>query len=211
MSRLLLELADTSFGYDAGFVVENVSFHLSAGDFLLLTGVNGSGKTTIIRGILGLVRRTGGAVRRHIPAERIGYVPQESTIHPGIPATALDVVRIGLAASWAEAKEKAVAALRTVGMEAMASIRFGRLSGGQKRRVLLAKALVGDPLLLILDEPTANVDRDTEKSVESLLYRLTAESGVGVLAASHAENWAAETRRIHLFDGTGGGTISNTE
>ena len=205
MSRLLLELAAASFGYGPGFAVEDVSFRISGGDFLLLTGVNGSGKTTLIRGVLGLVRRTGGVVRRHIPADRIGYVPQESTIKPDIPATALDVVRIGLAASWAGGRDKATAALRTVGMDHMAGIRFGRLSGGQKRRVLLAKALVADPLLLILDEPTANVDRDTEKKVESLLCRLTAESGVGVLAASHAENWAAEARRIHLRgDGTGG-------
>jgi len=201
MSRLLLELAAASFGYDAGFTVETVSFCISAGDFLLLTGVNGSGKTTIIRGLLGLVRRTGGVVRSHIPAGRIGYVPQESTIHPDIPATALDVVRIGLAASWAGGRGKAAAALGTVGMEAMSGIRFGRLSGGQKRRVLLAKALVSDPLLLILDEPTANVDRDTEGKVASLLHRLTTESGVGVIAASHADNWAADARRIHLRGG----------
>jgi len=201
MSRLLLELAAASFGYGAGFAVENISFTISVGDFLLLTGVNGSGKTTLIRGVLGLIRRTGGELRRHLPTGRIGYVPQESTIYPDIPATALDVARIGLAASWPGGREKAAAALRTVGMQEMANIRFGRLSGGQKRRVLLAKALVGDPLLLILDEPTANVDRDTEAKIEALLHRLTAEFGVGVLAASHAGTWDADARRVHLRGG----------
>jgi len=201
MSCPLLELTAASFAYSAGDAVKNVSLRISAGDFLLLTGANGSGKTTIIRGILGLVHRTRGAVHRYIPAGRIGYVPQESTIHRDIPVTALDVARIGLAASWARGRDKAVAALKTVGMEHMAGIRFGRLSGGQKRRVLLAKALVSDPLLLILDEPTANVDRDTEARVEALMHRLTAEFGVGVLAASHSETWATEARRIHLRDG----------
>jgi zinc transport system ATP-binding protein len=194
----LLELESAAFGYETGFIVKNVTLRIGAGDFVILIGVNGSGKTTIIRGVLGFVRQTAGTVQRRLSADRIGYVPQESTIHPDIPATALDVVRIGRSASWTGGQEKAMETLRTVGMEAMAKTRFGRLSGGQKRRVLLAKALVRDPLLLILDEPTANVDRDTEARIESLLYRLTADSGVGVLAAGHSDTWAARARRVHI-------------
>jgi ABC-type Mn2+/Zn2+ transport system ATPase subunit len=197
----LLELESAAFGYGAGFTVKNVTLRIEAGDFVLLSGVNGSGKTTIIRGILGLVRKTAGSVRRRISADRIGYVPQESVIHPDIPATALDVVRIGRSTSWTGGREKAMEALSTVGMQAMAKTRFGRLSGGQKRRVLLAKALVRDPLLLILDEPTANVDRDTAVRIESLLYQLTTDSGVGVLAAGHSDTWAARARRIPIGNG----------
>ena len=198
MSDPLLELESAAFGYDAGFAVKNVTLRIEAGDFVLLTGVNGSGKTTIIRGVLGLVRQTAGTVRRWISADRIGYVPQESTFHPDIPATALDVVRIGHSLSWTGGREKAMDALRTVGMEAMAKASFRQLSGGQKRRVLLAKALVRDPLLLILDEPTVNVDRDTEVRIESLLYRLTADSGVGVLAAGHSGTWATRARKVPI-------------
>jgi ABC-type Mn2+/Zn2+ transport system ATPase subunit len=197
----LLELESAAFGYGDGFVVQGVTFRLDAGDFVLLTGPNGSGKTTLIRGVLGLIRQTGGILRRRVPPRRLGYVPQEATIHSDAPATAFDVVRLGVSGGWGTGRSKAMAALRTVGMETMADVRYGRLSGGQKRRVLLAKAMACDPLLLVLDEPTANVDRGTEDRIERLLYRLTAESGVGVLAASHSNNWAASARRVSIGGG----------
>ncbi len=201
MNSPLLELESAAFGYADGFAVEGVTFRLDVGDFVLLTGPNGSGKTTLIRGVLGLIRQTGGILRRHVSPHRLGYVPQEATIHSDAPATAFDVVRLGVFGGWGTGRLKATAALRTVGMETMADVRYGRLSGGQKRRVLLAKAMACDPLLLVLDEPTANVDRNTEDRIERLLYGLTAETGVGVLAASHSNNWAGRARRVSIRNG----------
>jgi len=201
MNSPLLELESAAFGYGDGFAVKGVTFRLDVGDFVLLTGPNGSGKTTLIRGVLGLIPQKGGSLRRHVSPYRLGYVPQEATIHSDAPATAFDVVRLGIFGGWGTGRPKATAALRTVGMETMADARYGRLSGGQKRRVLMAKAMACDPLLLVLDEPTANVDRGTEDRIESLLYRLTAETGVGVLAASHSSNWAEGARRVSIGDG----------
>lgn len=190
-----------AFGYDGGFQVRDVSLRIEPGDFVLLTGPNGSGKTTLIRGILGLVPGTLDRVRWGVPRDRLGYVPQESAIHPDAPATALDVVRLGRASAWGKAKSSAVEALGEVGLEAVARRRFGTLSGGEKRRVLLARALVAAPRLLILDEPVANVDAESERRIEARLRALTAESGVGVLASSHSPGWVRDARRFRLRNG----------
>jgi ABC-type Mn2+/Zn2+ transport system ATPase subunit len=197
----LIELEGAAFGYDGGFQVRDVSLRIEPGDFVLLTGPNGSGKTTLIRGILGLVPGTLDRVRWGVPRDRLGYVPQESAIHPDAPATALDVVRLGRASAWGKAKSSAVEALGEVGLEAVARRRFGTLSGGEKRRVLLARALVAAPRLLILDEPVANVDAESERRIEARLRALTAESGVGVLASSHSPGWVRDARRFRLRNG----------
>lgn len=207
MSSPLIELEAAAFGYENETVVSDVSLRVDAGELVLLTGVNGSGKTTVIRGILGMAKQRAGNVRWRLPRNRVGYVPQESAIGADIPATALDMVRIGAVGasatggwSWGKTRGPAMAALRSVGLEEKAKTRFGKLSGGQKRRTLLAKALVREPLLLILDEPTANVDRDSEAAIAGLLHRLTA-ANVGVLATAHSGAWAAEARRVAIRNG----------
>lgn len=197
----LIELEGATFGYEGGFQVREVSLRIDPGDFVLLTGPNGSGKTTLIRGILGLVPGTLDRVRWGVPRDRLGYVPQESAIHPDAPATALDVVRLGRASAWGGAKPAAMEALGDVGLGAIAHRRFGTLSGGEKRRVLLARALVAAPRLLILDEPVANVDAESERRIEARLRALTAESGVGVLASSHSPGWVRDARRFRLRNG----------
>ncbi|MFP4032035.1 MAG: metal ABC transporter ATP-binding protein [Thermodesulfobacteriota bacterium] len=197
----LIELRNAAFGHDGGFQVRDVTLRIDPGDFVLLTGPNGSGKTTLIRGILGLLPGTAERVRWGIPRDRVGYVPQESAIHPDAPASALDVMRLGRASAWGVAKAAAAEALREVGLKAVARRRFGTLSGGEKRRVLLARALFAAPRLLILDEPVANVDAESKRRIETRLRALTAESGVGVLASSHSPGWVRDARRFRLRDG----------
>jgi manganese/iron transport system ATP-binding protein len=205
MSRLI-ELSGASFGYGSGknfnTIVSDVTLSLSMGEFLLLVGANGCGKSTIIRGIFNLVQCTQGSVTRHIPQQDIGYIPQESNIDHDIPATALDVVCTTLPRQWSKGRKEGRAALDSIGIQHLASRRFGTLSGGQKRRVLLARALFGKPKLLVLDEPTVNTDRETEKNIEKILTDLCATKTVGILATTHSESWAPTAKRFHVEGGT---------
>ncbi|MFH1761597.1 MAG: ATP-binding cassette domain-containing protein [bacterium] len=205
MNDVLINVNKISFGYrDAGHlrpVITDVSFSVSLGDFIVLEGVNGSGKTTLLRGILGFVPAIMGNVVWGIRRGEIGYIPQEATLDSEIPATALDIVRTAAPVVWANGKSNALEALEMVGMKEKAKIRFGSLSGGQKRRVLLAKALAGQPKLLFLDEPTVNVDRDTEKAMEALITDLCEKKTVGVIAVTHARHWADHAKRFKIEKG----------
>jgi ABC-type Mn2+/Zn2+ transport system ATPase subunit len=202
--RPLLELREVSLGYAAApapFVVHGVSFVLEAGEFLLIEGENGSGKTTLLRGLLGLVPRSQGLLRWSVAASEVGYVPQEAALEPGTPATALDVVRSADPAGWRVNREEALALLDKAGLSAHATRRFWELSGGQRRRVLFARALLGKPKVLLLDEPTANVDAETEATMEAWIEALRAGQGTAVLAITHSPEWAPAARRLRLRKG----------
>lgn len=204
MSKLV-EINQASFGYGAGknfiTIVSNITLSVSIGDFVLLVGANGSGKSTIIRGIFDLVTCPEGSVAWHIPQHDIGYIPQEPSIDHDIPATALDVVCTSKSSNWSSSRKHGLETLETVGMQDYASKRFGTLSGGQKRRVLLARALFGNPQLLVLDEPTVNTDCDTVKKIEIILTGLCEKKTVGILATTHSESWAASAKRYHIEGG----------
>jgi ABC-type Mn2+/Zn2+ transport system ATPase subunit len=198
----LLRLRDAAFGYQAGVPAIRVAgLSIAAGDFVLLTGPNGCGKTTLIRGLLGLVPWASGAVEWGAGRERIGYVPQEGGVEAGGPATALDVVRSALPFGWGAARRKAAEALDKVGLPDRASTPYGSLSGGQRRRVLVARALAADPALLLLDEPIANVDEETAAALETLLSGLCAREGKAVLAAVHDPLWGRDAWRLKVEKG----------
>jgi ABC-type Mn2+/Zn2+ transport system ATPase subunit len=199
----LLELRGVSLGYGGDgdpFIVHDVDLTLAAGDFLLIQGRNGEGKTTLLRGLLGLVPRARGTLRWNVARHEVGYVPQEAAIEPDTPATALDVVRSADPAGWGGNRAAALSLLERTGRRDAAEARFTRLSGGQKRRVLMARALLGAPKVLLLDEPTANVDAETEAAMEGWVTALRDE-GAAVIAISHAADWAPSARRLLLARG----------
>ncbi len=203
--RTLVEVSNASFGYGSGKnfipIVSDISLAISTGEFILLIGPNGCGKSTIIRGLFNLVVRSEGSVSWHIPQHEIGYIPQESNIDHDIPATALDVVCTSKPLQWSSTRKHGREMLEKVGMQEYAKRRFGTLSGGQKRRVLLARSLFGNPRLLVLDEPTVNTDAETEKNIEIILMELCGNKEVGVLATTHTEHWASAAMRIHVEGG----------
>ncbi len=202
-NRLLLETRGACFGYRSTpeeWVVRDVDLRLGRGDFLVLVGRNGCGKTTLLRGLLGLTPRKNGSIHWYVPQSSAGYVPQEAAMGHDTPATALDVVRSGSPATWRINSAQALELLCEVGLEKQASLRFGRLSGGQKRRVLIARALMGEPALLLLDEPTVNVDQETEQAMEILFEQLRGR-GMAVLATTHAHHWARNADRLLVENG----------
>jgi zinc transport system ATP-binding protein len=193
----LIELDAVSFAYESGRVLSDVTLSIGAKDYVVLLGANGSGKTTLLKVALGLLRPTSGrALLFERPAtdprarERVGYVPQRAVISSRLPATVLEVVLAGRAAKrrfggfTREEREQAVRALERVGMAAFARRRIGELSGGQQQRVLIARALAADPGLLILDEPTAGVDRDSQLRFAEVLRGLNRD-GVAIVIVAH--------------------------
>lgn len=176
--------------------IEDVSLEVPAGVMGAIVGPNGAGKSTLIRAVLGLTEPDAGQVilfgedarkTRH----RVGYVPQRSTIDWDFPATALDVVvmglyrRLGLFRRPGRAeRQAALAALAAVGMDVLASRQIGQLSGGQQQRVFLARALVQDADLYLLDEPLAGVDAVSEAALVKVLRRLR-DDGKSVVAVHH--------------------------
>ena len=197
--RPLVEIDNVSFAYGEVAVLEGINFTVEAGDFLGIIGPNGSGKTTLLRLMLGLLVPTRGVVRLfgQPPASlkqwgRLGYVPQKATFDPSLPATVQEVVASGLVATLgllrrarAAERQRVHEVLAQVGMDAHAGRRIGTLSVGQQQRVLIARALVTEPELLILDEPTGGVDPEAQTSFYALLHHLNHEREVTLILVSH--------------------------
>jgi zinc transport system ATP-binding protein len=195
----VVTLDHVSMDYGAGRVLDDVTFTIEARDFVGIIGPNGSGKTTLLRLILGLLTPTAGSIRLFGSSpgalrdwRKIGYVPQRAIFDPMLPVRVDEVVMTGLVASralfrrqGADARGRLSDALARVGMAEAAAARVGTLSAGQQQRVLIARALVSDPELLILDEPTGGVDPETQTSFYVLLQQLNRERGVTLVLVSH--------------------------
>ena len=189
-----IALRDVSLGYDGRPVLKHVDLTIEQGEFCALLGPNGAGKTTLLRGMLGLVPVLGGRIeygidRRTSPP---GYVPQRESLDPIFPLTVLEVVLMGTFARLRPLRpvgrrEHRLAAdcLDQVGLGPIAGRPFWSLSGGQKERVLIARALAADPRILLLDEPTAGVDPGATAAIMDAITRLNRERGLTVALVSH--------------------------
>jgi zinc transport system ATP-binding protein len=218
-----VDLQGVSFGYRPGQrVLEGVDLRIEEGEFVAVAGPNGGGKTTLMRVLLGLERpATGTALLFGEPAHRfsrrrlLGYLPQRAELGGDAPATVREVVSAGrLAVSGligplrARDREVVVESIARVGLDEVADAPVRTLSGGMQQRAFIAKALAGEPSLLVLDEPTTGVDAEAQESLAELLHRLHADLGATVLYVSH-EFGAIErfvqrlvlVRRQIIFDG----------
>lgn len=190
----LVTFDHATLAYGRRVVLSDLTFEIPEGDFLGLVGPNGAGKTTILRAILGTLDPIAGTVTRR-PELRFGYVPQRDQVDYGFPLRVLDVVlmgrydRVGIGRRPTRAdRDRARAALDAVGIAELAKEPLTRLSGGQKQRTLIARALVGEPNLLVLDEPTTGMDLVSTTQILGLVRELHERSGLTVLMVSHALN-----------------------
>ena len=204
----LISFRDVTLGYGARAVLQGVSFELDAGDFIGIVGPNGAGKTTLIRSLLGTHPVTSGIVERTSNL-RFGYVPQRDQVSSPFPVTVMDVVlmgrydRIGLGRRPSR-QDRALAekALDAVGVLDLAQRPLTNLSGGQKQRALIARALVGQPNVLVLDEPTNGMDLVSTSQILSLVRDLHDAEGLTVIMVSHALNEVVNhVERIGLVEG----------
>src|SRR5829696_5004056 len=201
----LITFDHATLGYGRRVVLSDISFEIPAGDFLGLVGPNGAGKTTILRAILGSLEPLQGTV---VKAEglRFGYVPQRGSVDYGFPLKVLDVVlmgryhRSGLGRRpTSQDRALAVEALAHVGIADLQDQQLSALSGGQKQRTLIARALVGAPDLLVLDEPTNGMDLVSTTQILALVRELHERDRLTVLMVSHALNEVANyVNRIAL-------------
>lgn len=182
-SGVLARLDSVSVSFDGRSVLHEVSLAIESGEIVTLIGPNGSGKTTLVRVLLGLVEPKAGSVTRKAGLT-IGYVPQHLYVEPTLPLT---VGRfLSLCAPKAARRGAALTgALAEVGADGLLGSPFQTLSGGELKRVLLAQALLRQPDLLVLDEPSAGVDVTGQDELYGLLRQIRARRGCGVLLVSH--------------------------
>jgi zinc transport system ATP-binding protein len=188
----LLSLKDVTIAYDSVVAVEDVSFNVEKGDFFCVVGANGSGKSTLIRGILGLEPLLRGTVSFGVDRDRVSWVPQVEAADRDFPATVREIVltgtqkRGGLVFFYTAAdRRNADAAMEFFEIEDLAGRRIGELSGGQHRRMMLARAMCRDPDLLLLDEPCSGLDADAKRAFYDWLNRLHDERGATIVMVSH--------------------------
>lgn len=180
MSEPLIRLQQVSVGFRQESVLENVQLAVNAGEIVTLIGPNGAGKTTLVRVVLGLLKPDSGSVWRK-PKLRIGYMPQKLTVDPTLPLSVLRFLRLVPGVDRAAA----LAALAEVGAEQVIDSPLQNISGGELQRVLLARALLREPELLVLDEPVQGVDVAGQAELYRLITELRDRHGCGVLMVSH--------------------------
>lgn len=188
----VININNVSYRYNSDLVLENVSFAVEQGDLLGIIGPNGAGKTTLFCLMLGLLEGYQGKItmfnadirKNRKVLKKIGYIPQKKSIEKGFPATVEEIVSLGVY-ERKPYKDKIISAIETVGLFKQKDKRIGELSGGQQQRVLIAKALVNNPQLLILDEPTTGIDLEAQNRFYALLRKLNSENKITTILASH--------------------------
>ncbi|MCB1119337.1 MAG: ABC transporter ATP-binding protein [Chlamydiia bacterium] len=186
---------DLCFAYEEEEILHAINMTIAKGEAVGVIGPNGGGKTTLLKLILGLIRPTRGTIQ--VLTKPIAYVPQTLPFDREFPISLLEVVlmgRLGCLTAWGryrnEDKEAAERALEQVGLANLGHRPFGKLSGGQMQRGLIARALVSEPKLLLLDEPTASVDPQAQEEIIALLNTL--KKGMTLLLVTHDLKTAVE-------------------
>jgi len=199
MSKLI-EVKNLCFGYGSERILNKINFSVRQGDFTAIIGSNGTGKSTLLKLLLGELTPEEGSISllgEDIKSlnkwYKIGYVPQNSVSNGGgFPATALEIVKANLYSQIGfmnfpkkEHTQKAIYALQLVGMENYAKSLIGNLSGGQRQRVMLARVLVNEPEIMLLDEPTTGVDVKSAEVLYELLSKLNNEKLLTIVMVTH--------------------------
>jgi zinc transport system ATP-binding protein len=215
MDKVIVDIENLYFTYNGFPVLENVNLTILENDFIAIIGPNGGGKTTLLKLILGLLSPDRGSIRVLGGTPRkasylIGYVPQNVNINPDFPITVIDIVLMGRLGPYkkrfggtSRERHAAMEALAQMGMETFADSRINELSGGQRQRVFIARALVTQPQLLLLDEPTASIDTKGQNDFYVLMKELNKHIPIVVVShdllviSRYMKSVACVNRRLH--------------
>lgn len=191
---VLISCNKLAFAYDGRTVLSGVNFDVEEGDYLCIVGENGSGKSTLIKGLLGLKIPSSGSVelRDGLKRYEIGYLQQQTAVRKDFPAGVLEVVlsgclnKSGLRPFYSKAEKRAAAEnLELMGVDYLKKRSFCELSGGQQRRVLIARALCSTGKLLILDEPVSGLDSEASKELYETVNRLNKDRRIAIVMVTH--------------------------
>ena len=193
MEQSIIECRDLTLAYDGETVIGGLSFDVPRGQIMLISGENGSGKSTLIKALLGIIRPVSGEIKFNGFNRRgVGYLPQSVSVGADFPASVREVVASGLVGKLRfgifmprGAKAKIDEAMALTGVSGIASKCFSELSGDQRQRVLLARALCASREVLILDEPTTALDPASAAEMYSLIAELKCHLGMTVIMVSH--------------------------
>lgn len=204
----LIELKNLFFSYTDANVLSDVNLKIYPNEFVGIIGPNGGGKTTLLKILLGFLKPTEGSIEIHgLSRQEIAYVPQNQRFDKEFPISVLELVLQGRLSHlpWygvfsSKDKELALKALEKVGLADFSQRCFGTLSGGQAQRALIARALVSEPKLLLLDEPTASVDSHAEALIYDILKTLSGK--MTIMMVTHDLNAAEQVQRVVLVQNT---------
>ena len=227
MKNKVLEVKDLSFSYPDKSILHRLSFDVDAGDFMCIVGTNGTGKSTLLKLILnqlspleGEIKLLGTNSEKYKDFASIAYVSQKATnINRDFPATVEEVVSLGLYSkkglfkrNTKEDKKLIDSALERVGMLDYKHRQIGYLSGGQQQRVFIAKALISDPRIIFLDEPTTGIDIRAVDSICCLLGDLNKNSGITIVMVTHdISSIIYHSNKILVLSEDGSGEVMTSE
>lgn len=189
----IININNLTLGYNNIPVIQNLNVKINDGDFVCIVGNNGAGKSTLIKGILGLLKPISGSIElNNIRKNFIGYMPQETKVDSNFPASVYEIVlsgtlnKVGLKPSYSkELKKIADDNLKLLDIYSLKDKCFNELSGGQRQRVLLARSLCSTSKILILDEPSNNLDYNSKKNLYKILQYLNKEKKMTIIMVTH--------------------------
>ena len=189
----LIEIRNLSLGYDKDVILKHIDLDIEENDFICVVGPNGSGKSTLIKGILGLIKPLKGKViYKGLKQSNVGYMPQETKVDSNFPASVYEIVLSGTLNNnvykmfyTKEQKETALNNLKLLGIDKLKNKSFCDLSGGQRQKVLLARSLSATTKLLILDEPSNNLDSKSKAELYKTINDLNKNHGITIIMITH--------------------------
>ena len=218
MENSIVQIQNVWFAYNGKTVLQDVSLNIQRGDFIAMIGPNGGGKTTLLKLMLGLLKPDQGSIKvlggsTAKASHHIGYVPQDVHINRSFPITAINVVLMGKlrpdrrwTLSSTQDRREALEALERMEIADFANSKIDALSGGQRQRVFIARALVTQPQILLLDEPTASIDARGQAEFYRLLETLNKDITILVVShdlvaiSTHVKSVACVNRRLHYHN-----------
>lgn len=200
-----------ALGYEGTEIISDLSFHVSAGDYLCIVGENGSGKSTLMKTLLGLKKPMRGSIATSdgLTRKEIGYLPQQTVVQKDFPASVREIVMSGFEGQCGlrpfytrEEKRRAAENMEKMGISDLSRRCYRELSGGQQQRVLLARALCATKKMLLLDEPVAGLDPKVTGDMYRLIERINREDGITIIMISHDIEAALKyaTHILHIGD-----------
>ena len=187
----IVDVAEATFAYGRNIILESVEMQIHDSEFWCFIGPNGEGKTTLIKALLGALRPKGGLIRLRpdfARRTRIGFVPQNCDLNPTVPTTIQSFViqgTAGLPVVETKLKQRVQKSLEVMGIQHIRDRSIWKVSGGQRQRAMVARALVRDPLLMIVDEPTAGLDLAASSGLLKTITELNRQHGITVIFVTH--------------------------